>query len=910
MTQHWNDIANADVIMVIGSNIAENHPMGMKHVQKAMDKGATLIHVDPRFTRTSAKAHIYAPLRSGTDIAFIGGMIKYAIDNGLYNEKYLRECTNALFKVRTDFLTCPQNAGVFSGLNTAAPANYNATLQSWVDAKYDKATWQYDVPLTPTVATDLTDPDCVFQKLKMQFDEYSVDNVCAITGTCEATYLAICEKFCETRFDDKSGTICYALGTTQHTHGVQNIRAYSILQMLLGNMGVAGGGVNAMRGQDNVQGATDQAVLFNYLPGYLRTPINTDTDIASYCLGFHDLTMLVEPTHSYTVRGVAGVNPNSDYWWKNANKYITSLVKAWWPTVDHNTAFDYLPKKATSTTDYSLLSLIHAIYDGTIKGLYTEGVNLPVSDTDQNFERGVLKNLDWLVCTDIFETELSAFWRLDPAGTNTTVYLLPAASTIEQYGQRINSGRWAQWHWKGGNPPGEAKPNTEIITILGQKIKALETAAPSIFPAPITSLNWPCFDYVAGEESAAQDVFAEKVSKELNGYWLTDLTSGTINKSGVQAAPGGPAITGNTTGLVDGFANLRADGYTACGNWLYCNSFVDPVNFDAFEKTHPGIWASTKGNRMARRYSADSPYLGTNTAIAAGADPTYKNIGLHYYFSWCWPYNRRIVYNRASTYQSDGNAYRSDGSAPAVQAGEPLAPDKYVIRYDPALPVANRWKGDMADRTGDVGTIYPFIMTKEGHGHLFGGWSVAEGPFPWHYEPAESPVDNFMGTYRVNPTIHIYPGVATRFAQHGDDTYNVVCTTYRFTEHYHSIMTREMPRLNELQPEPIVEISEELAADTTGTLVINSDTKGPIANGDLVTLSSIRGTIQLKACVTKRFAPFKMNGKMVHEVGLQWTWGFMALNPGPSANMLTPFVGDPNTRIMEYKAFRINIEKV
>ena len=905
MTQHWNDIANADVIMVIGSNIAENHPMGMKHVQKAIDKGATLIHVDPRFTRTSAKAHLYAPLRSGTDIAFIGGMIKYAIDNGKYNEKYLRECTNALFKVRTDFLTCPQNAGVFSGLDTAAPANYNATLQSWVDAKYSKTTWNYQDtgatnPVVPLLATDFTDPDCVFQKLKMQFDEYSVDNVCAITGVCESTYLQICEAFCESRFDDKSGTICYALGTTQHTHGVQNIRAYSILQMLMGNLGVAGGGVNAMRGQDNVQGATDQAVLFNYLPGYLRTPHIGDTDIASYCLTFHDPTLRIEPTSSYTVRGVAGKDPTSDYWWKNANKYIASLAKAWWPTVDHNVAFDYFPKKAASGTDYSLLSLIHdGIYNGVIKGLYTEGVNLPVSDTDQNFERGALKNLEWLVCTDIFETELSAFWRLDPAGTNTTVYLLPAASTIEQYGQRINSGRWAQWHWKGGNPPGEAKPNTEIITILGQKIQALYAGSALPQDNPIKLLNWPCFDYVAGEESADQLGFAEKVSKELNGYWLNP--DGTVNKTKVFGT-----LT-NTSGLVAGFAALMADGTTACGNWLYCNSFVDPIDFDTFEKTHPGIWAATPGNRMARRYSADVPNGGPS------ADPLYKNIGLHYYFSWCWPYNRRIVYNRAATYQSDGNAYLSDGSTPAVLAGDPLAPDKYVIRWvptDPLVPLVGSWKGDMADRTAAVGDIYPFIMTKDGHGHLFGGWTVAEGPFPWHYEPVESPVNQLLGTYRVNPTIHIYPGVATRFAQHGDDTYNIVCTTYRFTEHYHSIMTREMPRLNELQPEPIVEISEELAADTTGTLVINSDTKGPIANGDLVTLTSIRGTIQLKACVTKRFAPFKMNGKVVHEVGLQWTWGFMALNPGPSANMLTPFVGDPNTRIMEYKAFRINIEKV
>jgi formate dehydrogenase major subunit len=752
MTQHWNDLKNADVIMVIGSNMAENHPMGMKHVQKAIDNGATLISVDPRFTRTSARAHIYAHLRSGTDIAFIGGMIKYAIDNELYNEKYVKECTNALFKVNSGFLTCAENGGVFSTLTT--PGTYNANLDATLDAGYTKTTWDYQKtgtgPYVPDLATDLNDPDCVFQHLKTQFDGYTISRVCEITGTDPVVYEQICVKFCETRFDDKSGTICYALGTTQHTHGVQNIRAYSILQLLMGNMGVAGGGINALRGQDNVQGATDMAILYNYMPGYLKTPVNTDNDITTYCNTFHTPNLGYNPPRTYTVRG-ATKSPASDYWWKYANKYITSLVKAWWPTVDHNTAFHYLPKKGASTTDYSYLSLIHAIAGGTIKGLYTEGVNLPVSDADQNFERPSLKNLEWLVCTDIFETELASFWRLDPASTSTTVYLLPAASVLEQDGERINSGRWVQWTWKGGNPPGDALPNTEILIRLGKKIRELETASPGPVPAPITSLNWPCFEYVNGDVG---QTLAEKISKEINGYWLTGPTTGVINKTGTQADPGGPVITGNTTGLVDGFANLQTSGYTACGNWLYCNSYVDPVNRDAFEIANPGIWAAAVGNRMARRYSADVPYLNTSHPSSP-----YKNIGLHYYFSWCWPYNRRIVYNRASTYQSDGNAYRSDGSAPAVQAGDPLAPNKYLIYYDPAGPATNKWRGDMADRTADVGAIYPFIMQKDGHGHLFGLGGPAEGPLPWHYEPAESPIPypSWLGTYRMNPLVHLYP---------------------------------------------------------------------------------------------------------------------------------------------------------
>ncbi|MEW6586758.1 MAG: molybdopterin-dependent oxidoreductase, partial [Nitrospirota bacterium] len=435
MTQHWNDLQNADVIMVIGSNMAENHPMGMKHVQTAIDNGATLISVDPRFTRTSAKAHMYAHLRSGTDIAFIGGMIKYAIDNHLYNEKYVKECTNALFKVNSIFETCAEGTiGVFSGLSGGT---YNGNLDATLDATYSKTTWNYDVPLTPTVATSLDDPDCVFQKLKKQFENYTIGNVCAITGTDPALYQQICQTYCSTYPDDKSATICYALGTTQHTHGVQNIRAYSILQLLLGNMGVAGGGINALRGQDNVQGATDMAILFHILPGYLKIPTIADTDFTTYCNTYgYTSAATVNPVHSYTVRGATGVDPNSTNWWQNGNKYTASLVKAWWPTIDVNTGFNYLPKKGATTADYSYLSLIHAIADGTIKGLYCEGTNITVSDTDQNFERQALKNLEWMACTDIFETEQAAFWRLDPAGTNTTVYLLPAASVLEQYGER------------------------------------------------------------------------------------------------------------------------------------------------------------------------------------------------------------------------------------------------------------------------------------------------------------------------------------------------------------------------------------------------------------------------------------------------------------------------------------------
>jgi formate dehydrogenase major subunit len=350
-------------------------------------------------------------------------------------------------------------------------------------------------------------------------------------------------------------------------------------------------------------------------------------------------------------------------------------------------------------------------------------------------------------------------------------------------------------------------------------------------------------------------------------------------------------IPDSPTTLVASFANLQANGTTSCGNWLYCNQFVETANLDAFETANQSaIWPlGGVGNRTKRRYAADVPNLNN--------DPQYKKIGLYSYYSWCWPLNRRIVYNRAATYQNDG------GSSGAGLAGDPLAPKKYVLRWD---ATASAWRGDVPDHGGVPGAVYPFIMQKDGHGHLFGGFTVAEGPFPWHYEPLESPIAYplWLGNQRCNPIVHIYPGTIDnpiKFAPHSggdDEEYPIVCTTYRFTEHYHTIMTREMPKLNQLQPEPIVEMSEELAADLG------------VGNGEMVRLTSIRGSIELKACVTKRFKPFVCYGETIHEVGLQWTWGFMALNPGPSANILTPFVGDPNTRIMEYKAFRIKIEKV
>jgi formate dehydrogenase major subunit len=906
MTQGWPDIANADVVLLMGSNAAENHPMAFKYIQEAKAKGAKLINVDPRFCRSSSQADIHAYMRSGTDIAFLGGIIHYAIEKweadptkGI-NEKYVKECTNALLKVNSSFETCAEGTiGLFSGTSpwSTAPV-YDSNLEAYLGGKYDTTTWNYDVPLIPTVAANLNDSACVFQKLKKQFDGYTKEEVCKITGTDPDVYEQICQEVCNTRFDDKAMTILYAMGITQHTIGTQNIRAFSILQLLLGNVGVAGGGINALRGQDNVQGATDQAVLHHILPGYLKVPTPAQATLAAYNTANYNAAQAVNPVHSYTVRGTAGVDPISVHWWKNGTKYIASLLKAWWPTVDHTVSYNYLSKK---TADYSILTMFDQMSKGNITGAIFDGENPAVSDPDSRHVREALRELDWLVCIDPFEQETAAFWKADKNGNlltpsqieaennQTTVYLLPAAIGIEKYGSRSNSGRWAVWHWKGGDSPGEARSDMDILVDLGQRLQAL------ISDAPVANLNWPCFNYTGSETG---DALAELIAMEMHGYFIDG--------------------SGNTTGLCNNFiASLTDTGTTACGNWLHCGMFNPDINndagatspIDAFEKDNQSsIWTNggvftlfgkTVGNRAKRRYPFD-------VGNAGYTDPGKLCSGLYSYWSWCWPVNRRIVYNRAAMYISDGNAFRSDGTTPPVQAGEPLAPNKYVLYFY----ATNVFKGDVVDGGGNpvAGSWpYPFIMNKDGHGHQFGGWTMAEGPFPWHYEPAESPIPypTWLGSYRMNPTVYNY---GASYAPHNggnDTTYPIFATSYRLTEHYHTgTMTRNSPKLCQLQPEPFVEMSEDLADDLG------------IANGELVNIYSARNPkvsappVQMKACVTKRFKPFQLDGKEVHQVGIIWHWGYMGLCTGPSGNILTPFIGDANTRIQESKAFRVKIEKI
>jgi formate dehydrogenase-N alpha subunit len=792
MTNHWIDIGNSDCILIIGSNAAENHPISFKWVTRAMEKGAKLINVDPRFTRTSSKADLYSQMRSGTDIAFIGGIINYCLENELYHNEYVVEYTNASFLIDPGF---GFDDGVFSGYDAAG-------------RKYDKATWTYqlDGKGNPKQDKTLKDPNCVFQLLKKHFNRYTVDKACAITGADKDNYLEIARTYCATGKPGKSGTIMYAMGTTQHTHGTQNIRSYAILQLLLGNIGVTGGGINALRGESNVQGSTDHCLLFHILPGYLKTPNVNHQTYQAY------LDAVTPKTN----------DPMSANWWSNYAKYSTSLLKAWYggkATKDNEFAYGYLPR---ISGNYSHIALFEAMYNGSIKGALLFGQNPAVGGPNAEKERKALENLDWMVAVDLWETDTSVFWKrpgVDPGKIKTEVFLLPACSSVEKEGSVVNSGRWSQWRYAAVKPLGQSKSDLAIIYDLCKAVKR-EYAAGGKFPDPIRDLEW---NYPETEHHEP-DVHA--VAKEINGYFLKDVT---IKEKNFKAGT-----------LVPSFAYLMDDGSTSSGNWLYCASYTED------------------GNMAARR----------------SRKPDKFNVGLYPEWSWCWPVNRRIIYNRASV---DPNGVPWDKKHP-------------VIAWD---AVNKKWDGDVPDGGWAPGTKYPFIMKPEGHARLFGP-GLADGPFPEHYEPLESPVMNLLTKQQNDPAIKIWEPDKIGTSK----KYPIVGTTYRVTEHWQAgAMTRNLPWLVELVPDAFVEMSEALAK------------KKGIKNGDKVEISTKRGKMEAYAVVTKRVKPYKIGNKTVDLVGVIWHFGYNGLATGGSANVLTPHVGDANTMIPEYKAFLCNIKK-
>jgi formate dehydrogenase major subunit len=822
MTNHWADIQNSDCIIIVGSNAAENHPVSFKWVTKAIEEnGATLISIDPRFTRSSARAHIFSHMRSGTDIAFFGGMIKWVLDDmeanpDKYNMTYVTEYTNAPFLIDPEFRTAAELDGKFSGFVPGDDPNFG---------KYDKATWKWqtDAGGIPLKDKTLQDPNCVFQLLKKQFARYDADAVANTTGATKEDFLNICETYARlTGPVGKSGTIMYAMGTTQHTHGTQNIRSYAILQLLLGNVGMAGGGINALRGESNVQGSTDHCLLFHILPGYLQPPIATDVTLQEH------LERATPKTN----------DPSSANWWQNYPKYYVSLLKSWRgdnATETNEFGYEWLPK-LNPGTNYSHIALFEALQKGIIKGMFTWGQNPAVGGPNVFAERRALANLEWLVSVDLWETETCSFWQepgLDPASIQTEVFVLPAAASYEKEGSIVNSGRWSQWRWKALDPPGEAKPDLEIVVDLMLKAIDLYEAEGGPVADAITKLRWKgWYDSPAGKNGASD--LTDLVSREINGFAEEQI----LNEDG--------SVMYEQGQLIGTFGHLRTDGSTSSSNWLYTQSYNEK-----------------DGNRQQWRDNTDYHPAG---------------IGLYSKWSWCWPVNRRIIYNRASV-DLDGN---------------PWDPEDFVIRW---TGPETKWEGDVPDGgwppMNAEGTRYPFIMKPEGFAHVFGPGRT-DGPFPEHYEPVESPIANPLSGTQNNPAIVIW-----RPEEIGTpDEYPIVCSTYRVTEHWQAgQMTRNLPWLIELMPQMFVEMSEELAAELG------------VENAEWVTVESKRGAVQGVAMVTKRFKPFQLNGQIVHQVGLPWHWGFQGLCVGDSANALSPHVGDANTMIPEFKAFLVRVKK-
>ena len=808
MTNHWVDIKNADVVLVMGGNAAEAHPCGFKWVTEAKaHNGAKLIVVDPRFTRSASVADFYAPIRTGTDIIFLGGVIRYLLENDKIQHEYVRNYTDFPFIVREDYHF---DAGLFSG--------YDADKRS-----YTKSSWDYErgedgyVKVDPT----LQHPRTVYQLLKHHYSRYTPEMVERACGTPKDKFLKVCEMLASTAGTDRAATILYALGWTQHSTGAQIIRTGAMVQLLLGNIGIAGGGMNALRGHSNIQGLTDLGLMSNLLPGYMTLPTEAEQDFDKY----------IESRASKPLR------PNQLSYWQNYKKFHVSLMKAWWgpaATAENNWAYDYLPKLDRL---YDMLQVFELMEQGKVNGYIAQGFNPLAAAPNKGKMQSALSKLKFLIVMDPLVTETSEFWRnageyhdVDSASIQTEVFRLPTTCFAEEEGALVNSGRWLQWHWKGAEPPGEARSDIEIMAAIFTHMRDAYRREGGQYPDPIVNLHWPY--------SNPESPTAEELAKEYSGKALVDLTD-----------PKDPTkVTRRAGEQVAGFGELRDDGSTASGCWIYA-----------------GAWGPT-GNLMARRDNSD---------------PT--GIGQTLNWAWAWPANRRVLYNRAS----------------CDVAGKPFDPRRALIAWN-----GKAWGGaDVPDYKADENPadgMGPFIMNPEGVARFFARAGMAEGPFPEHYEPFETPLGfNPLHAERPevtsNPAARVFKDDLAAMAK--ADEFPYAATTYRLTEHFH-YWTKHV-RINAiLQPQQFVEIGEVMAREIG------------VADGDRVKVTSKRGHLIAKAVVTKRIKPLTVEGRTVHHVGIPIHWGFVGLaKPGYLANTLTPVVGDANSQTPEFKSFLVNVEK-
>jgi len=849
MTNGWIDIKNTDLMLIMGGNPAENHPCGFKWaIEAKLHRNAKMIVVDPRLTRTAATADLFLQIRAGSDIAFLGGLINYAIQNNRIAHDYLVNYTNAAFVIKEGF-KLPED-GLYSGFDPEKKT-------------YDKKTWNYEEggdltgkPVTgsppekapapvkpgapppppmlpPKTAYDLSlqHPRCVFQLLKKQYERYTPEMVERITGIPKDQFLKAADLFTSIRKDGdmkKAATIIYAVGWTQHSFGTQIIRTAAMLQLILGNVGRAGGGVNALRGHSNIQGATDLAGVFDILPGYLKMPNPADTDLAAYLKRITPAAAKPDPWDSFN-------------YWSNTPKFAVSFLKAMYgsaATKETDWAFHYLPK---IDRNYSWVNIWNDMYEGKVKGMFAFGMNGVMIGPDSQKNIDALKKADWLVVCEIYPDETSEFWRAPGISTdemkkiNTTVYRLPGAGFAEKDGTFVNSARWLQWKNVALPPPGQAKLDQEILATIFLRVRELYQKDGGKFPDPILNAT---FAYTNPYNPSLTEI-----AKEINGKALADITDPKTNltiKAGQQ---------------LPGFAWLKDDGTTLSGNWLYC-----------------GSW--TEAGAMTQRRGTEDP----------------SGLGIYPTWAWSWPMNRRVLYNRASC---DVN-------------GKPWDPSRRQVWWDEAK---QSWVGnDVPDFKPDSPPkdhMGPFIMNPEGVGRLFVPLgAMADGPFPEFYEPIESPIANPLHPNQSNnPVVKKYKTDADKYAKAGDAEFNVICTTYRLTEHYH-YWTKNNPMNVQLVPEPFVEVPVELA-DRMG-----------IRGGEKIRVTSARSQYIAKAMVTRRIRPMQIDGKEMFQIGIPIHWGFrgIAEDEGKTArtltNQLTPTVIDPNAFTPEFKGFLVKIEKV
>ena len=827
----------------MGSNMAEAHPVGFRFPMKARANGAKIIHVDPHFSRTSACATTYVPIRAGSDIVFLGGLIHQVLSQERWFRDYVLAFTNATTIVADGYVDAEnERTGLFSGYDEAS-RSYKLHQANWHYAS-EPAPPASDTPshwLTmarnqtlgqlkagePERDPTLKHPNCVLNILRRHYARYTPEVVSEQCGCTQEQFLDVAEQLMANSGRERTSSIVYAVGWTQHTTGVQMIRTAAILQLLLGNMGRPGGGIMAMRGHASIQGSTDIPTLFNLLPGYIPQPA-------------------VDKRHE-TLDGFLKNEEVDRGVWSSFPAYTVSLLKAWFgdaATAENEWGFGWVPR---IDKDYSQLSTFIDMAAGKVKGYFLIGQNPAAGGPNAVLNRAALAKLDWLVVRDFFLLESATFWKdgpehPDPATIATEVFFMPAATGIEKSGSLTNTERMLQWHEKATNPPGACRSDLWFIWNLGRRLKQLYAGSTRDIDQGILNLSWD-YDQDAPEVlpdgtpgNVADEPDAEKILKEINGYTVKDHKQ------------------------IQGYHQLKTDGSTACGCWIYA-----------------GVYPEEGRNRANERNGELDKHV-------------------HLNWAWSWPGNRRMMYNRAS----------------ADPEGKPWSERKRYIWWDAEQ---GKWTGlDTPDFVVDRPPGYrpkpdakgmdfiagdsPFIVKPDGKGWLFAAGGTKDGPLPTHYEPVESVVKNALYERQNNPTVVIPEIPLNALAPAEDPSYPIIGTTYRITEHYLSGgMSRFDSWLNELQPSMFVELSPELAAE-----------RG-IEVGDWVVITSRRGSVEARALVTPRLRPLRVQGEVYHQIGVPIHFGWAGEVAGGIANDLTSIVLDPNVAMHEGKVFACQIRK-